>query len=55
MTEAPFDPGRILAVLDQHDVEYVLVGGLGASGGTGDQDEAACVAAVQATGFSTTA
>ena len=33
----------------------VLVGGLGASGGTGDQDEAACVAAVQATGFSTTA
>ena len=30
MTEAPFDPGRILAVLDQHDVEYVLVGGLGA-------------------------
>ena len=33
----------------------VLLGGLGASGGTGDQDEAACVAAVQATGFSTTA
>ena len=33
----------------------VLVGGLGASGGTGDQDEAACVAAVAATGCSTTA
>jgi hypothetical protein len=25
-----FDPGRILAVLDHHRVEYVLVGGLGA-------------------------
>ena len=33
----------------------VLVGGLGASGGTGDQDEAACIAAVAATGCSTTA
>ncbi|MBC7373270.1 MAG: heme-binding protein [Frankiales bacterium] len=33
----------------------VLVGGLGASGGTGDQDEAACVAALEATGCSTTA
>ncbi len=33
----------------------VLLGGLGASGGTGDQDEAACVAAVQAAGWSTTA
>ncbi|MBC7375293.1 MAG: heme-binding protein [Frankiales bacterium] len=33
----------------------VLVGGLGASGGTGDQDEAACVAAVEATGCGTTA
>lgn len=32
----------------------VLVGGLGGSGGTGEQDEAACTAAVQATGFSTT-
>ena len=32
-----------------------LVGGLGASGGTGDQDEAACTAAVQAVGCSTTA
>ena len=32
----------------------VLVGGLGASGGTGDQDEAACAAAVQAAGYSTT-
>lgn len=28
--EASFDPGRILAVLDQHNVEYILVGGLGA-------------------------
>ena len=25
-----FDPGRILATLDQHQVEYLLVGGLGA-------------------------
>ena len=33
----------------------VLLGGLGGSGGTGDQDEAACAAAVQASGFSTTA
>ena len=33
----------------------VLLGGLGGSGGTGDQDEAACTAAVQATGFSTSA
>ena len=33
----------------------VLVGGLGGSGGTGDQDEAACAAAVQAAGYSTTA
>ena len=33
----------------------LLVGGLGASGGTGDQDEAACVAAVRAAGFTTTA
>ncbi len=31
-----------------------LVGGLGGSGGTGEQDEAACTAAVQATGLSTT-
>lgn len=30
MTDAPFDPRRILAVLDQHNVDYVLVGGLGA-------------------------
>ena len=33
----------------------VLVGGLGGSGGTGDQDEAACAAAVEACGLSTTA
>ena len=33
----------------------VLLGGLGGSGGTGDQDEAACATAVEATGFSTTA
>lgn len=32
----------------------VLLGGIGGSGGTGDQDEAACAAAVQAAGFSTT-
>ncbi|MGI8536317.1 MAG: GlcG/HbpS family heme-binding protein [Mycobacteriales bacterium] len=32
-----------------------LVGGLGASGGTGDQDEAACTSAVQTVGCSTTA
>lgn len=32
----------------------VLLGGLGASGGTGDQDEAACVAAVQAAGYRST-
>jgi len=25
-----FDPGRILATLDAHDVEYLMVGGLGA-------------------------
>jgi hypothetical protein len=25
-----FDPNRILATLDEHGVEYVLVGGLGA-------------------------
>ncbi len=31
-----------------------LVGALGASGGTGDQDEAACAAAVQSAGFSIT-
>jgi len=31
-----------------------LLGGLGASGGTGDQDEAACRSAVEATGFATT-
>jgi uncharacterized protein GlcG (DUF336 family) len=30
-----------------------LVGGLGGSGGTGEQDEAACTAAAQAEGFST--
>lgn len=30
-----------------------LLGALGASGGTGDQDEAACAAAVAATGLST--
>ncbi len=34
--------------------EGELVGALGASGGTGDQDEAACAAAVQSTGFSIT-
>lgn len=33
----------------------VLLGGIGGSGGTGDQDEAACAQAVQQTGFSTTA
>lgn len=33
----------------------VLVAGLGGSGGTGDQDEAACTAAVRAAGCSTTA
>lgn len=32
----------------------VLLGGLGASGGTGDQDEAACAAAVRQQGLSTT-
>jgi uncharacterized protein GlcG (DUF336 family) len=32
----------------------VLLGGIGASGGTGDQDEAACSAAVAAVGLSTT-
>lgn len=32
----------------------VLVGGLGGSGGTGEQDEAACADAVQAAGFRTT-
>ena len=32
-----------------------LLGALGASGGTGDQDEAACAAAVAAAGLSTTA
>ena len=32
-----------------------LVGGLGASGGTGDQDEAACTTAVQSVGCSTSA
>lgn len=31
-----------------------LLGGLGASGGTGDQDEAVCAAAVQECGLSTT-
>jgi uncharacterized protein GlcG (DUF336 family) len=31
----------------------VLLGALGASGGTGDQDEAACSAAVQQSGFRT--
>jgi uncharacterized protein GlcG (DUF336 family) len=31
-----------------------LLGGIGGSGGTGDQDEAACAAAVHATGLSTT-
>ncbi len=30
MAEEPFDPGRILQALDEHDVEYILVGGLGA-------------------------
>ena len=33
----------------------VLLGAIGGSGGTGDQDEAACVQAVQQNGFSTTA
>jgi uncharacterized protein GlcG (DUF336 family) len=33
----------------------VLVGAVGASGGTGDQDEAVCAAAVAATGAATTA
>ena len=33
----------------------VLLGALGASGGTGDQDEAVCGQAVAATGFATTA
>ena len=32
----------------------VLLGALGGSGGTGDQDEAACAAAVQAQGLRTT-
>lgn len=32
-----------------------LVGGLGASGGTGEQDEAACAAAVRSVGLATTA
>ncbi|MCW2615943.1 MAG: heme-binding protein [Frankiales bacterium] len=31
----------------------VLLGGLGASGGTGDQDEAACATAVRAVGLAT--
>lgn len=31
----------------------VLLGALGASGGTGDQDEAVCSTAVQASGFAT--
>lgn len=30
MAEESFDPGRILQALDDHDVEYILVGGLGA-------------------------
>ncbi len=33
----------------------VLIGAIGASGGTGDQDEAVCTAAVTGTGGSTTA
>jgi uncharacterized protein GlcG (DUF336 family) len=33
----------------------ILLGAVGASGGTGDQDEAVCAAAVQAAGFATTA
>ncbi len=32
----------------------VLLGAVGGSGGTGDQDEAACVAAVAAVGLRTT-
>ena len=30
MADALFDPGHILEVLDRHQVEFVLVGGLGA-------------------------
>jgi hypothetical protein len=30
MTEAPFDPNRALRVLEDSDVRYVLIGGLGA-------------------------
>lgn len=30
VAEASFDPGKIPAALDHHDVEYILVGGLGA-------------------------
>lgn len=33
--------------------EGVLLGAVGASGGTGDQDEAACIAAVERAGLST--
>jgi len=29
-TAATFDPDRVLATLDRHDVEYLLVGGLAA-------------------------
>ena len=52
MTHGRFTPqtGAVPVYLDG-----VLVAGLGASGGTGDQDEAACTAAVQATGFSSSA
>ena len=52
MTHGRFTPqtGAVPVYLDG-----VLVAGLGASGGTGDQDEAACTAAVQATGYSTSA
>jgi sugar phosphate isomerase/epimerase len=40
---APFDPARLLEVLDRHDVEYVLIGGLagalhGSPAATNDAD-----------------
>ena len=52
MTHGRFTPQTGAVPVYSHGV---LVGGLGGSGSTGDQDEAACAAAVAATGFSTTA
>ncbi|CAN5175241.1 heme-binding protein [soil metagenome] len=52
MTHGRFTPqtGAVPVYLD-----CVLVSVLGAIGGTGDQDDAACTAAVRATGYSTSA